>query len=335
VFRLLARFLEDRGAKEAALRALRKLDQAALLGQDGRVALERLEKAVGTGAEPPKSISSMLSFRREAVPEVLADRYQIVRRLGEGGTAVVYLAQDKKLKREVVLKFLSNPSLPGDLAEDYFMREAEIVANMSHPHIVKVFDIGRADGRPFMVMEYLEGSTLDAFLEKNQRQGLPMTTIARMATEIADALAYAHARQVIHRDIKPGNIMLLPDGHAKLMDFGMAKALAVDRSRSLYICGTPDYMSPEQEAGLDLTKATDVYSFGLVLLEAMLGSIPTAPSARAARLARLEALESSKIPEPVKRTIASCLSLDPKERPQDPRSIAAVLARAANQTAGA
>ncbi|MBM4394190.1 MAG: protein kinase [Deltaproteobacteria bacterium] len=325
----LAAFLDRNGAKDAALRALKKLEGAKLLDSVAKKNLDRLDKDVGATAEPPKGISSMLSRGREAVPEVLADRYRITRRLGEGGTAIVYLAQDRKLKREVVLKFLSNPSLPGELAEDYFQREAEIVAGMSHPHIVRVFDLGSADGRPYIVMEYIEGDSLEGVLAREAKRGMAVADVARMATELGDALAYAHARQVIHRDLKPGNIMILPDGHAKLMDFGMAKALQVNRSRSTYICGTPDYMSPEQEIGLDLTPASDIYSFGLVLLEALLGNLPTASTARTARLSRLDALERSAMPEPVKRVIARCLALEPDDRPQDARTVASILVKSA------
>jgi len=183
----------------------------------------------------------------------------------------------------------------------------------------------------YIVMEYIEGRSLDQVIEGQSSQGLPLPQVTGIASQLAEALAYAHARNVIHRDLKPGNVMILPDGHVKLMDFGMAKALEVHRDRSLYICGTPDYMSPEQEAGEDLTAATDIYSFGLLLLEALLGSLPTAMTAAAAREKRLQALDRSRLPEGVKEVLRACLELDPSARPASARMVAEALARAASR----
>jgi tRNA A-37 threonylcarbamoyl transferase component Bud32 len=331
-FRVLSQIFEKELDFDHAYRALQKLDAAGLLPPEDREAMERAKRRVGSapiaqGAAAAASVTTgIMRDPREAVPDVLADRYQVLRRLGEGGTAIVYLAHDKKLKRDVVLKFLSNPSLPGDLAVDYFLREAQIIAGMSHPNIVQVFDVGDAGGRLYMILEFLEGDTLEADLMKQSGRGLAPRDVARMAAELASALEYAHERKVIHRDLKPGNIMILPDRHTKLMDFGMAKALEVHRDRSLYICGTPDYMSPEQETGLDLTAATDIYSFGLVLLESLLGAIPSGPTAQAARFARLDSLERSSLPQAVKKVIEQSLAIDPEARPATAGEVARRLA---------
>lgn len=331
-FEYLAGLFDRQNVPDVAIRCLRKLERAGLMQTGQREALERLTarmaRASTTGEMAQASASDRASVDpRIEVPPQLTDRYSVLSRLGEGGTAVVVLAHDRLLRRNVVLKILSNPSLPGALAEEYFMREAQIVAGMAHPNIVTVFDIGNAAGRMYIVMEYLEGKSLDVILEERSGKGLPLPDVARIASQLAEALAYAHSRHVIHRDLKPGNVMVLPDGHVKLMDFGMAKALPIHRDRSLYICGTPDYMSPEQEAGEDLTSATDIYSFGLLILETLLGSLPTAPTAGAAREKRLRALDNSHLPEPVKAILRSCLDLDPSKRPPSARAVAEVLER--------
>ena len=329
-YRVLAGMFEHEGNVDLALKSLVKLDEAGLLDPELRPQMEGLKRRATPSVARPAGATVVpvpIVDARDSVPDVLADRYKILRRLGEGGTAIVYLAHDQTLKRDVVLKFLSNPSLPGDLAEEYFRREAQIVAGISHPNIVAVYDVGNTGGRHYMIMEYIEGRTLEQVLFDNGR-GLPPADVARMALELAEALEYAHDRKIIHRDLKPGNIMVLPNGHVKLMDFGMAKALEVHRNRSLYICGTPDYMSPEQETGFDLTPATDIYSFALVLMEALMGTIPAGPTAQAARMARLDTMERSQLSAPVQTLFAKCLSVDPEERPATARDVALGLAKA-------
>lgn len=333
-FEYLAGLFERENVPDVAIRCLRKLEQAGLLQADHGASLRRLaDRMAGAGAaaETTQAAPGQAPVDpRIGVPPQLSDRYSVLSRLGEGGTAVVVLAHDRLLRRNVVLKVLSNPSLPGELAEEYFMREAQIVAGMSHPNIVTIFDVGNAAGRMYIVMEYIEGKSLDLVMGERSGQGLPLPQVIAIASQLAEALAYAHARHVIHRDLKPGNVMVLPDGHVKLMDFGMAKALEVHRDRSLYICGTPDYMSPEQERGDDLTAATDIYSFGLLLLEALLGWLPTAMTAAAAREKRLQALDRSSIPEGVKNVLRACLTLEPSARPASARMVAEALARAAS-----
>lgn len=328
VFEYLAGLFERERMNDVAIRCLRKLEQAGLLqGRYGEMLRKLADKMASTfvTGEIPKVQSDV--DPRVSIPPQLSDRYTIISRLGEGGTAVVVLAHDNLLRRNVVLKILANPSLPGPLAEEYFMREAQIVAAMSHPNIVTIYDIGNAAGKMYIVMEYIEGKSLDKIIDEQKGKGLPFRQVLHIAAQLAEALSYAHSRQVIHRDLKPANVMVLPDGLVKLMDFGMAKALQIHRDRSLYICGTPDYMSPEQEAGADLTQATDIYSFGLVILEALLGYLPSAATAAAAREKRLEALEKSGLPEGVKRVIRACLELDPQNRPKSARLVVQALAR--------
>lgn len=321
------RLLDRQGLPEQALKVLRKIEAEGLLDNRLLPEIQRLEDTLDIERSRPVQKPDRERDDRSIVPPGLPERYVVVRRLGEGGTAIVYLAKDTTLRRDVVLKFLSNPNLPEDLAEEYFLREAQIVAGMSHPGIVQVFDVGKVAGRHYMVMEFIDGETLDQVLLHKPGHVLSLPRVAAMAVELTEALAYAHDRKVIHRDIKPGNTMVLPDGHVKLMDFGMAKALEVHRDRSLYICGTPDYMSPEQEAGFDLTSATDIYSFALLLLESLLGPMPSGLTAAMARQSRVDFLERSSLPAPIQRLLKNCLELEPGRRPSSVKEIGATFKR--------
>ncbi len=179
----------------------------------------------------------------------LADRYDLERELGSGGMAVVYLATDRKHDRRVALKVL-RPELAASLGADRFLREIQIAARLTHPHILPLYDSGEACGFLYYVMPYVEGETLRARLEREGRP--PPEQVARIAEEVARALDYAHRHGVVHRDIKPENI-LLEDGHAVVADFGVARAVSTAGGEQLthtgLAVGTPLYMSPEQAAG--------------------------------------------------------------------------------------
>ena len=326
-FEHLIGFFVREQALEPALKALKRLETEGLLTDPMRFELQHLEDARHISEARTRPVAG--APRDDVIPPGLPERYTVTRRLGEGGTAIVYLARDSLLERDVVLKFLSNPSLPDDIAEEYFLREARIVAGLSHPAIVQVYDVGNVSARHYMVMEFIDGGPLDRVLDEAPGNTMTLERVADLCATLADALAYAHARKVIHRDIKPGNVMVLPDGSVKLMDFGMAKALEIHRDRSLYICGTPDYMSPEQEAGYDLTTATDIYSFGLLLMECLTGPLPGGSTAHGARQARLKHLDRSNLPADVRKCLTECLELDADARPQSALQIAATLLKAA------
>jgi Tol biopolymer transport system component len=219
----------------------------------------------------------------ERLRTALADRYAIDRRLGEGGMATVYLAEDLKHKREVAVKVL-RPELAAVLGAERFVQEIATTASLQHPHILPLFDSGEAQGLLYYVMPYIEGETLRGKL--NRETQLSIEEAVRIATEVADALDYAHRHNVIHRDIKPENI-LLHDGRAMVADFGIALAISAAAGGRMtetgLSLGTPHYMSPEQAtAKKELTSRSDVYSLGAVLYEMLTGEPPhTGASAQA------------------------------------------------------
>ncbi|HZM26160.1 MAG TPA: serine/threonine-protein kinase, partial [Gemmatimonadales bacterium] len=206
----------------------------------------------------------------------LADRYRIERELGAGGMATVYLAEDLKHRRRVAIKVL-RPGISEALAAERFLREVEIAAGLTHSHILPVYDSGQADGLLYYVMPYVAGESLR---QKMTREGaLPVPEAARLLHEVADALGKAHRAGIVHRDVKPENI-LLSDGHALVADFGVAKAVSEAGSKGNLTSagmavGTPAYMSPEQAAGdPHVDHRADLYALGVVAYEMLTGQPP-------------------------------------------------------------
>jgi serine/threonine-protein kinase len=233
------------------------------------------------GVPPRVAVTGQIEVAQ--VTRALAGRYRIERVLGEGGMATVYLAEDAKHKRKVAVKVM-RPELAATLGADRFLREVEIAARLSHPHILPLYDSGESDGLLYYVMPNVEGETLK---ERLAREGaLTADEALRYGREVADALAYAHARGVIHRDIKPANI-LLSNGHALVADFGIARAIDSGNGEALtktgLAVGTPQYMAPEQATGeKEVDGRADVYATGAVLYEMLAGEPPfTGPNARA------------------------------------------------------
>jgi serine/threonine protein kinase len=206
--------------------------------------------------------------------EVIADRYELEELVGTGGMSSVYKARDRLLERNVALKVL-HPHYSDDA--DYverFRREARSVAQLSHPHIVTVIDRGEDGGQQFIVFEFIDGENLKQLIG---RVGpLPVRRAVELALEIADALAFAHDHDLVHRDVKPQNVLLTPDGDAKVTDFGIARSLDVEQgvTQTGTVLGTSNYLSPEQASGQPVTPATDVYSLGVVLFELLTGEVP-------------------------------------------------------------
>jgi serine/threonine-protein kinase len=211
----------------------------------------------------------------ERLRAALAERYRLERQVGQGGMATVYLAHDLKHARRVALKVL-RPELAAALGHDRFVREIAIAAQLQHPHILPLFDSGEAEGFLYYVMPFVEGESLR---ERLKREGaLPIAEAVRILREVVDALAHAHDAGVVHRDIKPDNVMI-SGRHAVVTDFGVAKAVSAAGSDAIttvgMALGTPAYMSPEQAMGeTDLDRRADIYSVGALAYELLTGRPP-------------------------------------------------------------
>ncbi|HTG84156.1 MAG TPA: protein kinase [Gemmatimonadales bacterium] len=247
-----------------------------------RAEVERLLEAcdaAGPFLEEPAPVAAAALVTRVDVGDVLepGDRvgsYEIVRELGRGGMAVVYLAHDLKHDRSVALKTL-HPEIAAGLGPERFLREIRLTARLQHPHILSVFDSGAIDGRPWYTMPYVRGESLRDRLQREVR--LPVETAVEITRQVALALEYAHREGTVHRDIKPENV-LMSDGQALVADFGIARAIgaAAEESRTgtEAAIGTPFYMAPEQASGGQVDGRTDVYALGCVLYEMLAGSPP-------------------------------------------------------------
>jgi predicted Ser/Thr protein kinase len=203
----------------------------------------------------------------------LNGRYRLEARIGTGGMSSVYRAADETLERPVAIKLMNREIATDSDQLERFRREARAVAQLSHPHIVGVIDYGEDQGRPYIVLEYVEGETLK---ERIRRKGeLDVSEAVAYAIEISRALGCAHARHIVHRDVKPQNVLIDEEGSAKVTDFGIARSLDDDGlTADGRVLGTTDYVSPEQALGHDVTGQSDLYSLGIVLYEMLTGSVP-------------------------------------------------------------
>jgi eukaryotic-like serine/threonine-protein kinase len=207
------------------------------------------------------------------VGELICGRYEVEELVGTGGMSSVYRARDRLLERRVALKILHD-SLGADAATvERFRREARAVARLSHPNIVTVIDRGEDEGRQFIVFEYVQGENLKQLLERSGR--LPVRRALQLAIELGRGLAFAHAAGVVHRDVKPQNVLLNGDGKAKVTDFGIARSRDADPvTLTGTVMGTSNYMAPEQASSRPVDEQTDVYSLGVVLFELLTGQVP-------------------------------------------------------------
>jgi len=261
------------------------------------------------------------------------ERYLVHEQIGEGGASTVYRAEDLALERTVAVKFL-RPELradPGFVTR--FEREARSAAQLNHPNIVPVYDYGETSDTSYLVMQYVPGGDLRERLQ--QGRVLPILAAVRLATEVADGLGEAHSRHIVHRDVKPGNILLTVDGHAKITDFGIAKMLDVPSVTTVAtVLGTATYLAPEQASDQTIGPATDVYALGVVLFEMMAGRPPFQGesyvqlalqhvNAEPPNLAEI----NPSVPEHLAMLVRRALAKDPEQRFEDGAAFARALRR--------
>jgi serine/threonine-protein kinase len=253
-----------------------------------------------------------------AVDRVLDQRYRIVEPIGVGGSSQVYLARDDSLQRDVAVKVL-DPQAAGDPGlRKLFVREAQALAKLSHPNVVSVFDVGEVDGLPYIVMEHLPGFSLKQRIDRDGP--LSVADAVRLAVEIANGLAFAHSKGIIHADLKPSNVLLTDDGHAKIADFGIARAPQED-APTPQLFATAMYVAPERVEGKAISGAADIYGLGLVLYEMLVGR-PPFTSANPSVLLRDHVVRQpvppshlrQSLPRELDAVVMKCLSKDPSLR---------------------
>ena len=262
---------------------------------------------------------------------VLEQRYRVLEPIGAGGSSQVYLATDTALGRQVAVKILDPVAAADPTLRRLFVKEARALAQLSHPNIVAVFDVGEVDGLPFIVMEHVPGTSLKQRIERTG--ALPVGDAIRFSDEIAAGLSFAHSRGIIHADLKPSNIMLDKDDHAKICDFGIARTPQEDAD-SPQLFATALYVAPERVEGRPASVATDVYGLGLVLYEMLVGK-PPFTSANAAVLLRDHVVRPPvppshlrpSLPRELDAIVLKALAKDPGLRYQRASELGSALAR--------
>jgi serine/threonine protein kinase len=252
-------------------------------------------------------------------------KYEIEHCLG-GNMAKVYRARDTVLGRRVALKLLTEAGAADEEAKARFLLEARTASNIRHENIISVYDFGEENGRPFIVMEYLEGESLRQAQKNGHLGDFPRRM--RVALQVARALDYIHSQKIIHRDIKPENVNVDATGKVKLMDFGIAKSEGVKLTKAGFTLGTPYYMAPEQVMGQALTPQADVYSFGVLVFELLTGTKPISGESVEKIFDRIlheplnmEPLKALKVPRELSDLIARCTAKQPAQRPQGLRVV--------------
>src|SRR5579884_1106936 len=261
-------------------------------------------------------------------------RYLIVRKLGSGGMADVYLAEDQELGRQVALKMLNERHASDEQFVERFRREAQSAAGLNHPSIVSIFDRGQAEGTYYIAMEYLDGRTLKELIVRNGPTPIPIAI--DYARQILGALAFAHRNGIVHRDIKPHNVVVARDGRVKVTDFGIARSGTSQMTEAGSIVGTAQYLSPEQARGATVDARSDLYSVGIVLYEMLTGEVPftgETPVEIAMKHLQSTAVPPSalrpEVPRELDAVVMRAIAKDPEQRYQSAEEMEADLARIA------
>ena len=298
---------------------------------------KRLEAARMAASVAPASTAGDVPSAPEmaATPTARPGRYRVLAELGRGGMGIVYKAQDTVLDRPVAFKVLPDALRDNPQALKNFLREAKSAAKLNHPNIVTVFDAGEQDGRFYIAMEYVDGTNLKEILKR--RGQISATGVVHVGLQMCEALSYAHAQKVVHRDIKTANTMWTRDKKAKIMDFGLAKVVEEVRNHTTLVSGTPYYMSPEQTLGKNVDHRTDLYSLGVTLFELATGQLPfregnvpyhhvhtPPPDPRAL---------APHVSEGLARAILHCLQKELEQRPQSAAEVAGALRQALGASA--
>src|ERR687886_380967 len=246
-------------------------------------------------------------------------RYRILRKLGTGGMANVYLPEDQELGRRVAIKILNERHAADEQFVERFRREAKNAAGLSHQNIVQIYDRGEAEGTYYISMEYLDGRSLKELILS--RGPAPVSVAVDYARQILAALRFAHRHGIVHRDIKPHNVLVDSEGHLKVTDFGIARAGASQMTEEGSIIGTAQYLSPEQARGTQVDQTSDLYSLGIVLYEMLTGNVPfTGDSPVEIAMKHLSAMpepltaKRPDVPRPLELVVLRALAKDPRER---------------------
>src|SRR2546429_5066203 len=266
------------------------------------------------------------------IDRVFDKRYVIKRKLGSGGMADVYLAEDQDLGRPAALKLVEDRHSSDEQFVERFRREAQSAAGLNHPNIVSIFDRGRAEGTYYIAMEYLDGRTLKELLVRNGPTPVPIAI--DYARQIIGALSFAHRNGIIHRDIKPHNIVVGGDGRLKVTDFGIARSGTSQMTEVGSIVGTAQYLSPEQARGAPVDPRSDLYSLGVVLYELLTGTVPFSGDTpveiamkHLSTVPEPPSAHRAEIPRDLDYVVMRALAKDPAERYQSAEEMSADLAR--------
>src|SRR5881227_1267030 len=261
-------------------------------------------------------------------------RYRILRKLGTGGMANVYLAEDQELGRRVAIKILNERHAGDEQFIERFRREAKNAAGLSHPNIVSIYDRGEAEGTYYIAMEYLDGRSLKELIIS--RGSAPVRTAIEYARQILGAIGFAHRHGIVHRDIKPHNVLIGPEGRLKVTDFGIARSGASQMTEVGSIIGTAQYLSPEQARGSPVDQTSDLYSVGVVLYEMLTGQVPfTGDTPLEIAMKHLSSVPEppsahrAEIPRDLDLIVLRALAKNPDERYQTADEFDADLARVA------